>query len=211
MAVQQKNLLRALPVLLFLAVALKLSAQGTAFSYQGRLYDSGLPANTNCDFRFAVYDAVTNGTLISNFITNRAVPVSNGLFSVVLNFGPGVFNGTPNGSNDFLDIAVRATNVTAFTTLTPRQPILPVPYAMFATSASNLLGKLPSALFSGNYSNAVNFPNVTNTFTGTFSGSGSNLVNLNAANISSGTLADARLSANVPLLNRSQQMFNGSY
>src|SRR5690606_8034087 len=36
---------------------------------------------------------------------------------------------------------------------------------------------------------------------GTISGNGSGLTNLNASNLSSGTLADARLSSNVPLLN----------
>src|SRR5690606_31654130 len=36
---------------------------------------------------------------------------------------------------------------------------------------------------------------------GTITGNGSGLTNLNASNLSSGTLADARLSSNVPLLN----------
>src|ERR1700733_6667961 len=150
----------------FLTAAMNLSAQGTAISYQGRLNVSGSPANTNYDFRFTVYDAVTNGNAVSLALTNYAVPVSNGLFSVKLNFGPGVFNGTDNGSNDWMDIAVRAIGVPAFTPLVPRQPILPVPYALFATTASNLLGSLQSSqivgnisstLLSGAYSNAVNF------------------------------------------------------
>lgn len=209
MRVQRIFFSRLLAAVLFLTAALKLSAQGTAFSYQGRLNVSGTPANTNYDFRFAVYDAVTNGNRLSSFVTNAAVPVSNGLFSVTLDFGAGVFNGAANGSNDWLDLGVRATSTASFTALVPRQPILPVPYAVFATSASNLLGTLPSSVFSGGYSNAVNFPNVTNTFTGTFSGSGSNLVNLNAANVTSGTLADARLSGNVALHN-ANQTFTGS-
>lgn len=191
---------------LFLAAALKLSAQGTAISYQGRLSDSGAPANTNYDFRFAVFDAPAGGTNVSVWLTNSAVPVSNGLFTVTLDFGPGVFNGTSNGSNEWLDISVRAIGVTNFTALTPRQPILPVPYALFATSASNVLGALP---ISGTYSNTVNFSNGTNTFTGTFTGNGGNLTNLNASQITSGTLADARLSGNVDLLNASQT-FTGS-
>jgi hypothetical protein len=146
-------------------------------------------------------------------VTNFNVPVSNGLFSVTLNFGPGVFNGTDNGSNDWLDIAVRATGATAFTPLTPRQPILPVPYALFAVSASNLLGNLQatqvvgtisSTLISGNYSNSVNFVNPTNTFAGSFSGNGVGLTNLNASNISSGTLNNARLPSDVALLGQNQ-------
>jgi len=195
-------------------------AQGSAISFQGRLNVSGTPANTNYDFRFAVFNAPTNGVQVSVWLTNAAVPVSNGLFTVILNFGSGVFNGTSNGSNDWLDIGVRALGVTNFTDLTPRQPILPVPYALFATSASNLLGSLlatqitgtiSSTLISGTYSNSVNFVNATNSFTG----NGSNLNSLNAANITLGTLADARLASDVALLDQNQTFtsantFNGA-
>ena len=200
---------RILAALLFLSVALNLSAQGTAISYQGRLSDSGALANTNYDFRFAVFSAPTNGTMISSWLTNAAVPVSNGLFSVILDFGPGVFNGTPNGSNDWLDIGVRAIGVASFTELTPRQPILPVPYALFATSASNLLGTLQatqivgtisSSVISGTYSNGVNFVNGTNSF----AGNGASLTNLNASNLATGTVADARLASDVALLDQNQ-------
>ncbi len=133
--------------------------------------------------------------------------------AVTLDFGPGIFNGTANGSNYWLDIGVRAIGVTNFTALAPRQPILPVPYAIFATSASNLLGGLQStqivgtissSLISGTYSNAVNFPNGTNIFTGSFAGNGASLTNLNGSQITVGTVADARLTTNVALLNRSQ-------
>jgi hypothetical protein len=222
--VHRKILSRLCAAVFFLAAALNLSAQGTAIFYQGRLNVAGVPANTNYDLRFAVYDAVTNGNRISLSLTNFAVPVSNGLFSVTLDFGPGIFNGTANGSNDWLDIGVRAIGVTNFTVLAPRQPILPVPYALFAVSASNLLGSLQStqlvgrvasAQISGTYSNSVNFSSGANTFAGTFSGDGSNLGNLNAGNVSAGTLADARLSGNVALLNANQTFigantFNGN-
>ncbi len=205
-AVQRKNPICLLATALLFATASNLPAQGTAFFYQGRLNDSGAPANASYDFRFAVYDAATNGNRISIYQTNAAVPVSNGLFTATLDFGPGVFNGTPNGSNDWLDLGVRAVGAANFATLAPRQPILPVPYAQFATSASNLLGRVPSALFSGTYSNGVNFSNGTNIFVGVFSGKGIGLTNLNASNVSTGTLADARLSANVDLLNANQTL-----
>jgi len=208
MAVQQQIFRHLLAVGLFLAAALNLSAQGTAISYQGRLSDSGSPANTNYDFRFAVFNAPTNGSQVSAWLTNAEVPVANGLFSVTLDFAPGVFNGTSNGSNDWLDVAVRLAGATTFTPLTPRQPILPVPYALFATSASNLLGSLQatqlvgtiaSSILSGAYSNALNFVNLTNTFTGTFTGNGTNLNSLNASQITGGTLPDARLQSDVAL------------
>ena len=209
MPVQQKALFRLVAAVLFWAAALNLSAQGTAISYQGQLAVSGAPANTNYDFRFAVFSAPTNGAIMSAYVTNSAVPVSNGLFTVIIDFGPGIFNGTPNGSNDWLDIAVRPAGTTSFTTLTPRQPILPVPYALFATSASNVLGTIASTSVSGTYSNTVNFSNSTNTFIGTFTGNGVNLTNLNASQITSGTLADARLGTNVALLNANQR-FTGT-
>ena len=206
-------------LLLFVVAALKVSAQGTAFNYQGRLNDTGAPANSTYDFRFVVYNAVTNGNQVSFPLTNSAVAVSNGLFSVTLDFGAGVFAGT----NEWLDISVRAVGVTNFTTLFPRQPVLPVPYAIFANSASNLLGTLsatqitgtlPSAQISGTYSGAVNFVNNTNTFSGTYTGNGAALTNLNATQLTTGTVADARLTTNVALLNASQTFtgnnnFNG--
>ena len=206
--------------LLFLGVVARSSAQSTAFSYQGQLNDGGAPANGSYDLRFAVYNAVTNGTRISAWLTNSAVSVSNGLFTTTLDFGAGIFT----GPNYWLDIAVKATNVTSFTALAPRQPILPVPYAIFANSASNVLGPLSAAQLTGTvgssqiagtYANTVNFSSSGSTFAGTFIGNGSSLSNLNGSQITSGTVADARLSSNVALLDHSQtftgnNQFNGA-
>ena len=146
-------------------------------------------------------------------LTNSAVAVSNGLFSVTLDFGAGVFA----GNNAWLDLGVRAVGVTNFTSLSPRQPVLPVPYAMFSTTASNLAGTLsaaqltgtvPSSQVSGTYSNPVSFTNGGNNFSGAFSGAfsgnGSALINLNASQLTAGTVADARLTTNVALLDHSQ-------
>jgi hypothetical protein len=91
-------------LLLLVGFALKSAGQGTAFSYQGRLNDTGAPANAAYDFRFALYDNVTNGNQLSLLLTNSAVAVSNGLFNVTLDFGPDVFT----GENAWLEIAVRA-------------------------------------------------------------------------------------------------------
>ncbi len=195
--------------MLLVSLALNATAQGTAFTYQGRLSDSGAPANAAYNFRFAVYDAVTNGTRVSVLLTNSSVPVSNGLFTVTLEFGAGVFL----GPNYWLDIAVAPGGGTNYTTLAPRQPVLPVPYAMFSASASNLLGTLPapqltgtlpSAQISGTYSSQVNYANASNTFTGAFTGTGAALTNLNASQLTSGTVADLRLSTNVALLDHTQ-------
>lgn len=194
-----------------------LFAQGTTFMYQGRLNDGGTPANGNYDLTFSLYDATTNGNLIGGPLTNAAVPVSGGLFATNIDFGP-VFTGV----NYWLSIGVRTNGSTnAFTVLSPRQPLLPVPYAIFANTASNLLGTLtatqlvgtlPASAFAG-YTNTVAFTNGANLFSGgfngTFSGNGLNLTNLNGSAIAVGTVADARLSSNVPLLN-ANQTFTGA-
>ena len=212
--VHSKPFLRLLALLfLCLTAASKLLAQGNVISYQGRLSDSGSPANTNYDFRFAVFTAPTNGTMVSIWITNLTVPVANGLFSTTLNFGSNIFNGTLNGSNDWLDVSVRASSASTFTTLYPREPILPVPYALFAVNASNLLGTLaaaqvvgtlPASTLGGAYTNTVNFTNGTNTFYGAFFGNGLNLTNLNASSVINGTLPDAQLPLDTARLGQNQ-------
>jgi len=79
--------------------AMPFFAQGTAFTYQGRLKDGGGPANGSYDLRFALFDASAGGT-ISGVITNSATMVSNGIFNVMLDFGAAF-----NGSNFWLEIA----------------------------------------------------------------------------------------------------------
>src|SRR5512139_1162631 len=41
-----------------------LHAQGTAFTYQGRLAEGGQSANGSYDLRFALYDAATSGSAV---------------------------------------------------------------------------------------------------------------------------------------------------
>lgn len=222
----RRNIFGRLICLCLLLVTTKsLQAQGTAFTYQGQLNNSGSPAAGIYDFRFTVYDAVTNGNAVSLPLTNAAVAVTNGLFISTLDFGAGIFYGPAR----WLDIGVRTNGGGAFTTLSPRQPVLATPYAIFANSASNLLGTLPSAQLSGTlpasafagYTNTVALTNGANLFAGTFAGtfggifngtfngSGTGLTNLNASQLTSGTVADARLSSNVPLLN-GNQTFTGA-
>ena len=103
------------------------AAVGTAFLYEGRLMDSGSPANGLYDFRFKLYDAATGGRVVGSTVNRDDVRVENGLFTVTLDFGPQAFNGEAR----WLEIAVRPGDSTgAYTTLHPRQPIMPVPYAL---------------------------------------------------------------------------------
>ncbi len=108
--------------------------QGTAFTYQGRLNDGALAATGVYDLRFAVYATETGGAAVGGPTTNAAVSITNGLFTVPLDFGP-AFTGAPR----WLEIGVRpGGSASDFTTLEPRQPLRPTPYAMFANTAGGV-------------------------------------------------------------------------
>jgi len=108
------------------------SPMGTAFTYQGRLTDGGSPANGVYDFRFQLYDAESGGTQVGTTVTADDVQVSEGLFTVRLDFGAGVFT----GDGLWLEVGVRPGGSTgAYTTLTPRQELTPAPYARYAAGA----------------------------------------------------------------------------
>jgi hypothetical protein len=120
-----------------------LFAQGTAFTYQAQLADGGNPANGFYDFQFRVFNTAPTNTGTSlgspNPITTNAVPVSNGLFSVTLDFGNNPF---ASGAPCWLDIAVRSNATGSFYTLSPRQALTPTLYGVTAT---NVTGVVPSA------------------------------------------------------------------
>src|SRR2546423_1220507 len=69
-------------------------AQGSAFTYQGRLNANGQPANGVYDLRFRLATEALGNTYVPNTILLNAQPITNGLFSVPLDFGPGIFTGT---------------------------------------------------------------------------------------------------------------------
>ncbi|HEV2692177.1 MAG TPA: hypothetical protein VG347_04715, partial [Verrucomicrobiae bacterium] len=56
-----------------------LLAQGTAFTYQGRLNSASNPAAGTFDLRFALFDATTAGTQQGLLLTNAATVVTNGI------------------------------------------------------------------------------------------------------------------------------------
>jgi hypothetical protein len=109
---------------------------GTAFNYQGHLTDGANPADGIYDLRFATYDALTGPSQIGSALTNAATGVSNGLFTVTLDFGAGVFDGNAR----WLEIGVRTNGGGGFTTLAPRQALTPSPYALYAPSAGTMSG-----------------------------------------------------------------------
>ena len=122
-------------------------AQGsTAITYQGRLDTTNGPANGLYDFRFYAYTSETGYT---GYVTDtNGVPVSNGLFTVKLDFGPGVFTGEAR----WLQIWVRTNSLdlpadpmnpdppvpAPYAVLAPRQLITATPFAHFATLAGGV-------------------------------------------------------------------------
>jgi hypothetical protein len=118
-------------------------AQGTAFVYQGQLNAAGAPVNGYYDLSFGLYQTASGGTPTAGPITLSATPVSNGLFSATIDFGPGYFDGTPY----WLEIGARTNNSNLpFSILTPRQALSAVPYALYATN-SGAVGGQPSSAF----------------------------------------------------------------
>lgn len=164
-----------------LIAAAPVRAQGTAFTYQGRLVENGSAYTGSAEFQATLWSGASGGTaLASNSPAALIVGVTNGLFVLPLDFGANF-----PGANRWLQLEVRTT-IGAFTTLTPRQPLTPAPYAI---TASNLSGTLPVAQLSGAVPLAQ-LPTavVTNgaggvNLTGTFAGNGAGLAGVNASSL----------------------------
>lgn len=113
--------------------AAALAALGTSFTYQGRLTDGGSPANGLYGFEFRLYDALSGGVQAGSGVTQNDVTVTDGLFTVQLDFG-NVFDGAAL----YLDIGVRpGASGDAYTALSPRQPLTAAPYALYALNTAD--------------------------------------------------------------------------
>jgi hypothetical protein len=216
-------MLKPLALAAALLIASTASAQPltTAFTFQGRLDSAGAPATGTYDLRFTLFDAPTAGAQVGPQLCVDNVSVANGLVTVQLDFGSQF-----TGSQRYLEVQTRQDtglacgNGTGFTTLSPRQNLSAAPNADFSltaatavnaaqlggqpasfyTNAANLTGTLPSASLVGAYSGALTLANSSNIF----AGNGASLINLNATNVSLGTLSDFRLSSNVAFLSGGQ-------
>jgi hypothetical protein len=106
-------------------------AQGTAFTYQGRLESGGSPYTGNAEFQPTLWDAASGGSQVAaNSPAQVFVGVTNGLFTLTLDFGGAAFDGSPR----WLQLEVR-TNIGPFTLLAPRQALTATPYAIRAANA----------------------------------------------------------------------------
>ncbi|MFQ5666133.1 MAG: hypothetical protein ACE5I7_06830, partial [Candidatus Binatia bacterium] len=116
------------------SVGSRVQALDTAFTYQGDLQESGSPADGTCDFEFRLFDALTNGTQIGSTQQDNNQSVTDGLFTVQLDFGGTAFD----GADRWLQIAVRCpVGSGGFTTLSPRQKLTATPYALHAAAAGS--------------------------------------------------------------------------
>src|SRR5208283_5445299 len=113
----KQNCLTGAVALAVLGFHFCLNAQSTALTYQGRLNSGGTPANGVYDLQFTLYDAGLGGNPVGNPVAVAALAVTNGLFTVALDFGSGAFTGAAR----WLEVAVRPTGNGSFVTLAPRQ------------------------------------------------------------------------------------------
>ncbi|CAG0937571.1 hypothetical protein TFLX_06512 [Thermoflexales bacterium] len=106
----------------------------STFTYQGQLKLGNSPVTGSCEMAFRLYDDPNVGSMIGSPIA-QTVPMTNGLFTVELNFGDNIFNGNAL----WLDIRVNCGG--GFVPLTPRQPLTAAPYALYSTSTGALQGR----------------------------------------------------------------------
>ncbi len=181
-------------------------AQTSAFTYQGLLTLSNSAPTGVYDLRFALYDTTTSTNVIGTAQTAAAVPVTQGRFTVILDFGTNAFG----GGTRWLEIGVRPADEGEYVTLTPRQLITSTPYATLALRAANYSGQLPAANLTGTLPDdrlSANVPRLNSNavFSGSvtaasFLGAGTGLTSVAAASLT-GIVPDARLAANVARLN----------
>lgn len=97
--------MRMIYVLVVAVLAGVCSARGpltTAFTYQGSLTSGVQPANGNYDLTFRLYDAASGGVQVGASLCLDNVAVTNGVFSVSLDFGAQFA-----GQQRFVEIGVR--------------------------------------------------------------------------------------------------------
>lgn len=109
------------------ATPLAAAPAGTGFTYQGKLASGGVPVNATCALSLSLWDSASGGAFI-NSATLPAVPISNGLFTVQLDYGAGVFAGEAR----WLETAVKCAGDANYVTLGQRTLISATPYALYS-------------------------------------------------------------------------------
>jgi len=171
------KLIQTLAVLLFLTAA-NGWAQTTEFAYQGKLNDAGSAANGTYQMEFKLFGSASGADQIGATLTKPGVSVTNGVFNVGLDFGAAAFDGTDR----FLEVAVRRNAGDAFTVLSPRQKINSAPYAIkskssdTATNSTQLGGVAASEYVTTTSVGSTFIKNSTTRQTGNFNISGNGII-----------------------------------
>ncbi len=124
---------RKIALLLVMALASAVQAQslGSAFTYQGQLKESGLPASGLYDFQACLYDSLVAAAPLVCAPDSADVPVAQGLFAVELDFGAAPFS----GQQRYLELRARpGASSGAYTVLSPRQLLRATPEALRANT-----------------------------------------------------------------------------
>jgi hypothetical protein len=123
--------------LFFFSRAEAQSPLGTGFTYQGYLAIDGVPVGGNCDFQFSLWDALSSGAQVGSTVSKDSVLVTDGVFSVMLDFGAEF-----DGETRWLEAAVRCpAGSGSYTTLSPRQELSAAPYALYSLNTDMLDGQ----------------------------------------------------------------------
>ncbi|MBL4592063.1 MAG: hypothetical protein JKY96_08900, partial [Phycisphaerales bacterium] len=94
-------------------------AADTAFTYQGSLMENGSPMNGPVDIDATLWNALSAGSQVGSAQNIEDVPVTDGLFSLELDYGAAALDG-----DRWLEITINGT------TLSPRQKVTASPYSI---------------------------------------------------------------------------------
>jgi hypothetical protein len=123
----------------------------TGFTYQGRLDKDGSPVNDACDMRFKLYDAASAGTEVGSD-PHAGVPVTDGLFSVNLDFGADAFS----GDRRWLGIEVDCEEDSTYDDL-GRQELTAAPYALSLKPGAVVSGTVDSVAMLSAYNSGSGY------------------------------------------------------
>ncbi|MBN1922279.1 MAG: hypothetical protein JW892_13610 [Anaerolineae bacterium] len=108
---------------------------GNAITYQGYLVQNGSPVTATCDFAFALFDAVGGGESVGDAAVT--VPVTEGKFTALLDFGGAAFTGDAR----WMQVYVRCpSTVGSYTLLSGRVELTAVPYAHSLRPGAQVFG-----------------------------------------------------------------------
>lgn len=113
-----------------------LMAQVSEFTYQGRLSDSTPSASYDLNFRLC---SSISGDCTAPLATDTVTGVTlgpGGIFSVLLDFGVQHYD---SNFDRFVEVSVKRSNDTEFTTLAPRTKLTATPLSVFARTAGNAM------------------------------------------------------------------------